>query len=37
MPVTIRLSKLFQDRLGEEIADELVNCLIGWTPPIGPS
>jgi hypothetical protein len=25
MPVTARLSKLFYDRLGEEIADELVN------------
>ena len=25
MPVTIRLSKLVQDRFGEEIADELVN------------
>ena len=25
MPVTVRLSKLFYDRLGEEIADELVN------------
>jgi len=24
MPVTVKLSKLFQDRLGEEIADELV-------------
>jgi len=25
MPVTVKLSKLFYDRLGEEIADELVN------------
>jgi len=25
MPVTIRLSKLFCDRLGEEVADELVD------------
>jgi hypothetical protein len=25
MPVTAKLSKLFYDRLGEEIADELVN------------
>ena len=25
MPVTVRLSKLFYDRLGEEIADEIVN------------
>ena len=35
MPVTARLSKLFYERLGEEVANELVTGSTRWMLPTG--
>ena len=36
MPVTARLSKLFYDRLGEDVAKSWSTGSTPWMPPIAP-